>query len=131
MRALRYAAAGFLLLCTSQNPAQANYILTPKQSLTGASSATVTPGGNVAIDFILSSNAAPGVDRHISSIFQVNFTAPGLLETTYLYSPDYHTGDTGDDSTPNVAQKGSPGKNADDHHRRHVRHACQPRWRGY
>jgi len=106
--ALRFVAALVLVLCASQQAAQANYILTPKLNGSGASSVTVAKGGTTAIDFILSST---GSDVHDSAIFQVTFSAPGLTETTYLWASPYANASPSDvfrfdDSTPNVINTG-------------------------
>ena len=95
------AVAG--VFAVASRPATAAYILTPTQTITGASSASVAKGSLVSIDFVLTST---GSDVNNSAIFQVNLSAPSLVEQSYVWATPYTTGTTNDDSTPNSAAKG-------------------------
>lgn len=71
------------------------YMMTPMSG--GSASQTVAPGGTFQLDIMMTSDA---LDEHKSAIFQVVFSAEGLVYEDYVWSTPYANGTITDDSQP-------------------------------
>lgn len=75
--------------------ASADYILTPLCQ--GANSVEIEPGDTFTVDLVLTSEDA---SEHISAIFRVEFSLPGLIYKSYEWNSPYSTGTVDDESVP-------------------------------
>ena len=84
-----------LAMCLLPLPVYATYIITPLSS--GASSLDLLPGDSFDLDVVLTSGAS---DEHLSAIFRVIFSSPGLSYESYDWQVPYANGTQDDDSDP-------------------------------
>ena len=84
-----------LWVLLAAQPTQADYILTIASG--GLSTLVVSPGDTFDLDVTITSDAG---DVHNSAIFQIIFSASGLIYESYFWASPYETGTIFDDSAP-------------------------------